>query len=115
MRISTSDGAAEFAAALTSPRMQRIELRAHFGEIGRTGRRARLDQRAAEEVDAVIEPDRQIKRRPSATVSSPEKAKPRTMPAHEIDFRHAPDDDQRLHRDSITSEWREMRTSGGRS
>ena len=72
-RISTSSGAAEILQRDLAE-CEPVELRAHRGEIGRALRRARLDQRAAGEIDAVIE----AVRRRNSTIDADGQHRPRT-------------------------------------
>src|SRR6202043_1217191 len=76
--------------------VERIELLPHIGKIRRPGSRANLDQRTADKVDPVIEPDRQ-EQHDRADCQQPGERKPDLVPSHEVDFRRAPDDNQRSH------------------
>src|SRR6266478_4732578 len=76
--------------------MKRVELLPHVGEVRRPGGDANLDQGATDKVDAVIEPDRQ-KQHDRRDRQQERQGKPYLVPSHEVDFRRAPNDDQRSH------------------
>jgi len=76
--------------------VERIKLLPHIAEVGGSRCRANLDQRAANKVDAVIKADRR-KQHDRGQGQQQGEREPQLVPSHEINFRRAPDDDQRSH------------------